>query len=76
VILYVLLAGFLPFDETSMVELFRKIVKVSWRTQRRTRRTQHATRATGQRRAGAISAPIFASLQPDCFLAVFVCSLL
>lgn len=29
VILYVLLAGFLPFDETSMVELFRKIVKVS-----------------------------------------------
>lgn len=30
VILYVLLAGFLPFDETSMVELFRKIVKADF----------------------------------------------
>jgi len=34
VILYVLLAGFLPFDETSMVELFRKIVKVRSNIQR------------------------------------------
>ena len=30
VILYVLLAGFLPFDESSMVELFRKIVKADF----------------------------------------------
>jgi len=30
IILYVLLAGFLPFDETSMVELFRKIVKADF----------------------------------------------
>ena len=30
VILYVLLAGYLPFDEVSMVDLFRKIVKVEF----------------------------------------------
>ena len=30
IILYVLLAGFLPFDESSMVELFRKIVKADF----------------------------------------------
>lgn len=30
VILYVMLAGFLPFDEPSMVELFRKIVKAEF----------------------------------------------
>ena len=30
VILYVLLAGFLPFDESSMVKLFRKIVKAEF----------------------------------------------
>jgi len=30
VILYVLLCGFLPFDESSMVELFRKIVKADF----------------------------------------------
>jgi hypothetical protein len=30
VILYVLLAGFLPFDEVSMVDLFRKIVKAEY----------------------------------------------
>ena len=38
VILYVLLAGFLPFDEISMVDLFRKIVKV-----RQTARTRQAS---------------------------------
>ena len=31
VILYVLLAGFPPFDESSMVELFRKIVKADFK---------------------------------------------
>ena len=29
-ILYVLLAGFLPFDEVSMVDLFRKIMKAEF----------------------------------------------
>jgi serine/threonine protein kinase len=31
IILFVLLAGFLPFDEGSMVELFSKIVKADFR---------------------------------------------
>ena len=35
VILYVLLAGFLPFDEPSMSALFRKIIKVNRRDRRR-----------------------------------------
>ena len=38
VILYVLLAGFLPFDEPSMSALFRKIIKVNRQDRRRDHR--------------------------------------